>query len=74
MGILMLYYEQLKQFNDELLKLLYNAATLEMLCRKEKIILPNQNEKYNITKEDILEISKSFPITFSLNALLTEAK
>ncbi len=74
MGILMLYYEQLKQFNDELLKLLYNAATLEMLCRKEKIILPNQNEKYNITKEDILEISKRFPITFSLNALLTEAK
>ena len=68
----MLYYEELKQFNDELSKLLYNAAILEMLCRKEKIIPPNQNKKYNITKEDILKISKRFPIIFSLNALLTE--
>ena len=70
----MLYYEQLEQFNDELLKLLYNATILEMLCRKEKIILPDQNEKYDITEEDILKISKRFPITFSLNGLLTEAK
>ena len=68
----MLYYEKLKQFNNELLKLLYNATVLEMLCRKEKIILPEQNEKYTVTEKDILEVSKRFPIIFSLNALLTE--